>query len=390
MEKTKKEETTKNETTPSFKPNEVNEIESEDVEKSEDTTESKEGTLRYLPKNKKPDAALTFPEKMMSLMKFAAKSGDPETYCVAWLPDGKSFVIRDPDGFTRKVLPKFFKATKFSSFTRKLYRWGFRQVNRGIGPDDPIIFGNEYFQRDNAELMTKMRSTTAASTRKQEEDNLQTMLAQKRALDSREADREQKRMLLSTLMQQNMMQQNFGNFPPQNTVQNFQPNQFLMQSLQQQQQQQQSQGMFGSNNSGSQNMQLMNAFGNGNFSTSNSNGGVGGLKPFDLLAAQQQQYNQVNVSNNAPNFNPLLNFQLPTSNNNGLGINNNNNNMSNLANVNMMNMSTSSMTGSLNNLPNNANNMMGLGGTGGAMSNQNPSTTVQIVNAAINALKHAP
>jgi HSF-type DNA-binding len=59
------------------------------------------------------------PLQMMSLMKFAEKAGDPETYCVAWLPDGKSFVVRNPDDFTRKVLPKFFKATKFSSFTRK-------------------------------------------------------------------------------------------------------------------------------------------------------------------------------------------------------------------------------------------------------------------------------
>ena len=103
----------------------------------------------------------------MSMMKYAEDMpGDKEDHCVAWLTDGKSFVIRNPDGFTRRVLPKFFKATKFSSFTRKLYRWGFRQVNRGIGPDDPIIFGNEFFQRDRAELMVKMRSVTAAGIRK--------------------------------------------------------------------------------------------------------------------------------------------------------------------------------------------------------------------------------
>jgi HSF-type DNA-binding len=30
-----------------------------------------------------------------------------------------------------KVLPKFFKATKFTSFTRKLNRWGFTRVTRG-------------------------------------------------------------------------------------------------------------------------------------------------------------------------------------------------------------------------------------------------------------------
>jgi hypothetical protein len=137
--------------------------------------------------------------QLMNLMKFAQKKG--ENYCVTWLTDGKSFVISNPDEFTRQILPKYFKATKFSSFTRKLYRWGFRQVNRGIGPDDPIIFGNEYFQRDDAELMAKMRSVTAASTRKTEVSSMQ-MLAQKRALDCIEADRDHKRVLLDQIMQQ--------------------------------------------------------------------------------------------------------------------------------------------------------------------------------------------
>lgn len=130
-----------------------------------------------------------------------AQKEDPETFCVAWLPDGKSFVIRHPDEFTRKVLPKFFKATKFSSFTRKLYRWGFRQVNRGIGPDDPIIFGNEHFQRDKLELMVQMRSITAASTRKQDNCTMQ-ILAQKRALETFDNEQNHKRLLLNQLITQ--------------------------------------------------------------------------------------------------------------------------------------------------------------------------------------------
>lgn len=267
-----------------------------------------------------------------------------------------------------------------------MYRWGFRQVNRGIGPDDPIIFGNEYFQRDNAELMTKMRSTTAASTRKQEEDNLQKMLAQKRVLDSWEADRDQKRerMLFSTLMQQNMVQPNFGSLQ-QNSAPNFPPNQFLMQSLQQNlhlQQQQQQQGMFGSN--GNPNMQLMNAFGSLPSSSGNGNSAtMAGLKPFDVLAAQQQQQNQSSIGNPS-NFNPLLNFQLPSSNNNLMMTS-----MNGMSNANMMNMSANSFSGSMNNFANNS--MMGAAGVGGAGGgNQNPASTAEIVNAAINALKHAP
>jgi len=182
-----------------------------------------EQVKRFIPDHKKPDAALTFPEKLMNLMKLAQKE-DTETFCVAWLPDGKSFVIRKPDEFTRQLLPKFFKATKFSSFTRKLYRWGFRQVNRGIGPDDPIIFGNEYFQRDNLELMAKMRSVTAASTRKQEQSNMQ-LLAQKRAFESIGNEQPHKRALLDHLMQQKtFMNQGVFHNGGMNLVQALRPN----------------------------------------------------------------------------------------------------------------------------------------------------------------------
>jgi hypothetical protein len=135
----------------------------------------------------------------MNLMKTADKH-DPKIYCIAWLPDGKTFIIRDPEGFTRKVLLHFFKATKFSSFTRKLYRWGFRQVNRGIGPEDPIIFGNECFQRDDEVLMKNMRSVTAASARKQEKSSLLIALAQKAQLE--ETDREKNLALIDQLLQQ--------------------------------------------------------------------------------------------------------------------------------------------------------------------------------------------
>ena len=147
------------------------------------------------------------------MMKMAEKE-DSNTFCISWLADGKSFVIRNPDEFTRSVLPNYFKATKFSSYTRKLYRWGFRQVNRGIGPEDPIIFGNEYFQRDNAELMIKMRSTTAAGNRKShigEADQHEIETARtnnKRPLDGNiiNIDEHRKRMMLEQMIHQ----QKFG------------------------------------------------------------------------------------------------------------------------------------------------------------------------------------
>ena len=148
----------------------------------------------------------------MKLMRYAEKQGDD--FCVAWSEDGKSFIVNVPDTFVREVIPKFFKPTKFSSFTRKLYRWGFRQVNRGIGPDDPIIFGNEYFQRDSPDLMAKMRSVTAATNRKMDQQfqhyNPVPGYNMKRPFDGPMDDGSHKRMFFDQ-----MLQQKSSNFMPQ-------------------------------------------------------------------------------------------------------------------------------------------------------------------------------
>ena len=74
----------------------------------------------------------------------------------------------------------FFNFSNNITHTHIVYRWGFRQLNRGIGPDEPIIFGNEFFQQDNAALMVNMRSITAASIRKRESNLLRHMLASKK------------------------------------------------------------------------------------------------------------------------------------------------------------------------------------------------------------------
>jgi hypothetical protein len=156
----------------------------------------------------------------MKMMHYAEKRG--EDFCVTWCNDGKSFIIRNCDEFTRDVVPKFFKPTKFSSFTRKLYRWGFRQINRGLGPNDPVIFGCAYFQRNAPELMAHMRSITASAARKESlvfdpfsaAHSLQQpeeYSGSKRTLDSAFQDDTsstlQKRLLLSKLLQQQTLMQ---------------------------------------------------------------------------------------------------------------------------------------------------------------------------------------
>jgi hypothetical protein len=105
---------------------------------------------------------------LMHVEKEYAKSGrKPAQAPVAWMPDGNAFSIRSKEKLVSDLLPQFFRQSKFSSFTRKLYRWGFRQVNvlRDRQPQG-MYFGNEDFQRDNKVLLSKMRSITAAGIRR--------------------------------------------------------------------------------------------------------------------------------------------------------------------------------------------------------------------------------
>jgi hypothetical protein len=255
----------------------------------------------------------------MNLMEFADQQNKEEC-CVAWLPDGKSFIIRNPDEFTRQLVPKYFKSTKFSSFTRKLYRWGFRQVNRGIGPDDPIIFGNEHFQRDSAEVMSNMRSITAAGTRKQ--DDTHGMFGMKRSMDDSMDDGHHKRMLLDHLMNQqkaSMMSQNPSLYGAMNTNGSMSLSNALRPSM----------GMGQMNQGANHNMMGMN----GNNRNNN-------MQPYDMMANQSQMHG--NGMNN--------NFMSQGNNNGNANANGNGN---------------------------------------GNSQYPNASSTTEIVNAAIAALRYA-
>jgi hypothetical protein len=83
-------------------------------------------------KNKSKKRAKTFPEKLMQGMVEQAGNDDD---AVAWLPDGKSFVVVSPDIFCTRVLANVFKESKYASFVRKLHRWGFVRLTSGTGTD---------------------------------------------------------------------------------------------------------------------------------------------------------------------------------------------------------------------------------------------------------------
>lgn len=127
------------------------------------------------------DSTLIFPEKLMLMImyverQFARSGRSTEKAPIAFALDGRAFVIRgDREEFVQNWLPQFFPKGKFQSFTRKIYRWEFRQVVlvRDMPQQDRkkrnIVFANPYFQRDRKGLMAQMKSVTVEGDRRRQQ-----------------------------------------------------------------------------------------------------------------------------------------------------------------------------------------------------------------------------
>eukprot|EP00547_Thalassionema_nitzschioides_P001140 CAMPEP_0194213276 /NCGR_PEP_ID=MMETSP0156-20130528/13702_1 /TAXON_ID=33649 /ORGANISM="Thalassionema nitzschioides, Strain L26-B" /LENGTH=299 /DNA_ID=CAMNT_0038941267 /DNA_START=271 /DNA_END=1170 /DNA_ORIENTATION=- len=120
-----------------------------------------DGNGRELSKNKPSEAdseeeiPISFPQKLMDIL-----NGGEHSDVIAWLPHGKGFIISKKKKFAAKVLPKYFKQSKYSSFTRKLNRWGFVRVNRG--PELGAYY-HKFFQRGNLRLCFQMSCRSSSS-----------------------------------------------------------------------------------------------------------------------------------------------------------------------------------------------------------------------------------
>jgi len=55
-----------------------------------------------------------FPDKLHEML---AHVQEPDV--VAWLPHGRAFIVRKPKEFTNRIMPRFFRQTKLTSFQRQ-------------------------------------------------------------------------------------------------------------------------------------------------------------------------------------------------------------------------------------------------------------------------------
>lgn len=72
-----------------------------------------------------------FPFALHRLLEEAEKDGDLDI--VSWRPSGTAFQVNKRDQFMKKILPKYFKQSKFKSFVRQLNLWGYTIID--TGPD---------------------------------------------------------------------------------------------------------------------------------------------------------------------------------------------------------------------------------------------------------------
>lgn len=90
-----------------------------------------------------------FPEKLMEVL----SRGDIDTI-IQWLPHGRAFIVLNPQVFVKEVLPRFFKQSKFMSFTRQLNLWGFKRITKGR---DAGAYYHQLFLRGRTRLCMRMR-----------------------------------------------------------------------------------------------------------------------------------------------------------------------------------------------------------------------------------------
>mmetsp|Transcript_18745 Transcript_18745/g.24834 ORF Transcript_18745/g.24834 Transcript_18745/m.24834 type:complete len:394 (+) Transcript_18745:131-1312(+) len=100
---------------------------------------------------KKNATKILFPTTLMTVLT------DPSNAdIIVFLPDNTAFTILQPEVFASSLMPKHFKIEKFTSFVRKLQRWGFERVKSRCGYDRNV-FKHPLFRRGEWALCRKMK-----------------------------------------------------------------------------------------------------------------------------------------------------------------------------------------------------------------------------------------
>ena len=102
------------------------------------------GKRGSIPMKRDRNAVLRFPDVLFEII-----HDQKNSEMIKWIANTDSFVIQDKQMFSEKILPSYYKQTKFESFTRQLSRWGFK---RASSRHNSWIYYHEYFKPNRQDL----------------------------------------------------------------------------------------------------------------------------------------------------------------------------------------------------------------------------------------------
>jgi hypothetical protein len=100
------------------------------------------------------DQQFAFPFKLHSILESSGASRQESI--ISWLPSGKAFKIHKPKEFANAIMPQYFNQTKYRSFQRQLYIYGFDRVKDKSSEDYGAYF-HELFIRGASDKCLDMQ-----------------------------------------------------------------------------------------------------------------------------------------------------------------------------------------------------------------------------------------
>ena len=154
----------------------------------------------YVEKTQKDGEIAAFIQKIDAMLKNCLVdkqywTEDGKFPLMSWSDDGKSFIIKDPESFTNKVIPAHFRHKNRASFVRQLNQYGFKKKNRmdndslinATRRDEQLEYMHPYFLRDKKTNWHLVRRAKNTNTK---EDNTSDNKRENHHRDDRDKIRE--------------------------------------------------------------------------------------------------------------------------------------------------------------------------------------------------------